>query len=438
MKSGKKFGLYTAIMIVIANMVGTGVFTSLGFQVIGTKSGSAILLLWFIGGLISFFGAYSYAILGSFYKKNGGEYLFLKSAYSEQLGFLSGWISFLLGFAAPIAAACFAFSSYFSGMLHTDENTHLFGVPITDIYSVIILVCITLMHSYSHKVSAWFQNVLSSVKVFILLILILIGLFTGQKTNVNFHIGSHFVENVWNNAFVVSLFFVTYAYSGWNAAAYIGGEVRNPKKNLPLALIVGTGTVSILYILLNYVFLKHIPISEMAGKLDIGIIYADKILGTVWGRVFGGIIAFLLLSSISSMVLAGPRVTNAVAKDFPKLNWFSQENEAGIPKRALWIQALIAMIFVLTSGFESLITMIGFVLNLFTMLTVIGSIRVGLRIKRVSGLVNKFVFPSFPIIFLAFQTWILCFGLYSKTKESLIGLGITLIGIPVYKWVKKN
>lgn len=295
---------------------------------------------------------------------------------------MSGWISFLLGFAAPIAAACFAFSSYFSGMLHTDENTHLFGVPITDIYSVIILVCITLMHSYSHKVSAWFQNVLSSVKVFILCILILIGLFTGQKTNVNFHIGSHFVENVWNNAFVVSLFFVTYAYSGWNAAAYIGGEVRNPKKNLPLALIVGTGTVSILYILLNYVFLKHIPISEMAGKLDIGIIYADKILGTVWGRVFGGIIAFLLLSSISSMVLAGPRVTNAVAKDFPKLNWFSQENEAGIPKRALWIQALIAMIFVLTSGFESLITMIGFVLNLFTMLTVIGSIRVGLRIKK--------------------------------------------------------
>jgi APA family basic amino acid/polyamine antiporter len=437
-KSGKKFGLYTAIMIVIANMVGTGVFTSLGFQVIGIKSGSAILLLWFIGGLISFFGAYSYAILGSFYKKNGGEYLFLKSAYSEQLGFLSGWISFLLGFAAPIALACFGFSSYFSGLLHTDENSHIFGIPLTDLYSVIILICITLMHSYSHRVSAWFQNVLSSLKILILVILILIGFSIDQKTEVNFHIDNHFIDNIWNKAFVVCLFWVTYSYSGWNAAAYIGGEVRNPKKNLPLALIVGTGTVSILYIFLNYVFLKHIPINEMAGKLDIGIIYADKILGTVWGRVFGGIIAFLLLSSISSMVLAGPRVTNAVAKDFPKLNWFSQENEAGIPKRALWIQALIAMIFVLTSGFESLITMIGFVLNLFTMLTVIGSIRVGLRIKKVSGLVNKFVFPSFPIIFLVFQSWILCFGLYSKTKESLIGLGITLIGIPIYKWVKKD
>ncbi len=424
-------------MVVIANMVGTGVFTSLGFQVAGIKSGSAILLLWFIGGIISFFGAYSYAILGSFYKKNGGEYIFLKSAYSEQLGFLSGWISFLLGFAAPIAAACFAFSSYFSGMLHTSENAHLYGIPMTDVYSVIILFCITLMHSYSHKVSAWFQNVLSSVKVFILVALIMIGIFIGKKTNVNFQFDTHFINNVWNNAFVVSLFFVTYAYSGWNAAAYIGGEVKNPKKNLPLALIIGTGTVSILYILLNYVFLKHIQIEEMAGKLDIGIIYADKILGSVWGRIFGGVIAFLLLSSISSMVLAGPRVTNAVAKDFPKLNWFSFESEKGIPKRALWIQAIIAMAFVLSSGFESLITMIGFVLNLFTMLTVIGSIRVGLRIKKVSGLVNKFVFPLFPIIFLAFQSWILCFGLYSKTKESLIGLGITLLGIPVYRWVKK-
>jgi APA family basic amino acid/polyamine antiporter len=426
-KSRKKFGLYTAIMIVIANMVGTGVFTSLGFQVAGIKSGSAILLLWFIGGLISFFGAYSYAILGSFYKKNGGEYLFLKSAYSEQLGFLSGWISFLLGFAAPIAAACFAFSSYFSGMLHTEENAQFYGIPMTDIYSVIILVCITFMHSYSHK-----------VKVFILLALIIVGLFVDQKTDVSFEMGSHFLDNVWNNAFVVSLFFVTYAYSGWNAAAYIGGEVKSPKKNLPLALIIGTGTVSILYILLNFVFLKHIPMDEMVGKLDIGIIYADKILGSIWGRIFGGVIAFLLLSSISSMVLAGPRVTNAVAKDFVRLNWFSQENESGIPKRALWIQAIISMLFVLTSGFESLITMIGFVLNLFTMLTVIGSIRVGLRIKKVSGLVNKFVFPAFPIIFLAFQSWILCFGLYSKTKESIIGLGITLIGIPVYKWVKKN
>jgi APA family basic amino acid/polyamine antiporter len=425
-------------MVVIANMIGTGVFTSLGFQVIGIKSGSALLFLWLIGGLISFFGAYSYAILGSFYKKNGGEYLFLKSAYSEQLGFLSGWISFLLGFAAPIAAACFAFSSYFSGMLHTSPNDKFIGVPMTHIYSVVILITITIMHSFSHKMSAWFQNILSSIKVIILLVLIVAGLMIEGNSSISFDIGDNFLANVWKNEFVVSLFFVSYSYSGWNAAAYIGGEVKNPKKNLPLALIIGTGTVSILYILLNYVFLKHIPIGNLEGKLDIGLIFADQLFGTFWGSVFGGVIAFLLISSISSMVLAGPRVTNAVSRDFSKLNWFSHENNHGIPLRALWIQAFIAMIFVLSSGFESLITMIGFVLNLFTMLTVIGSIRVGLRIKKVSGLVNKIVFPSFPIIFLLFQTWILSYGLYNKTYESCVGLIITLIGIPVYKWVKKH
>ena len=434
----KRFSLYTAIMVVVANMIGTGVFTSIGFQVAGIKSGSAILLLWLIGGIISFFGAYSYAILGSFYKKNGGEYLFLKSAYSERLGFLSGWISFLLGFAAPIAAACFAFSSYFSGMLHTDPSLKIFGISSVTIYSVCILIIVTLIHSYSHKVSSLFQNVLSSLKIAILLVLIVIGLVNSNYTEISFALGDHFMDNVWNKAFVFSLFFVTYSYSGWNAASYIGGEVINPKRNVPLALIIGTGTVSILYILLNFVFLKNIPIDHMVNQLDVGVIYATELLGDIWGRVFGGIIAFLLISSISSMVLAGPRVTNAVAKDFKRLSWFSYENKNGLPIRALWIQAFIAIIFVVSSSFESLITMIGFVLNLFTMLTVIGSLRVGLRIKKVSGLINKFVFPWFPVIFLLFQLWILIFGLYSKPIESCIGLLITFIGIPVYSWVKRS
>lgn len=425
-------------MVVVANMIGTGVFTSIGFQVAGIKSGSAILLLWLIGGIISFFGAYSYAILGSFYKKNGGEYLFLKSAYSERLGFLSGWISFLLGFAAPIAAACFAFSSYFSGMLHTDPSLKIFGISSVTIYSVCILIIVTLIHSYSHKVSSLFQNVLSSLKIAILLVLIVIGLVNSNYTEISFALGDHFMDNVWNKAFVFSLFFVTYSYSGWNAASYIGGEVINPKRNVPLALIIGTGTVSILYILLNFVFLKNIPIDHMVNQLDVGVIYATELLGDIWGRVFGGIIAFLLISSISSMVLAGPRVTNAVAKDFKRLSWFSYENKNGLPIRALWIQAFIAIIFVVSSSFESLITMIGFVLNLFTMLTVIGSLRVGLRIKKVSGLINKFVFPWFPVIFLLFQLWILIFGLYSKPIESCIGLLITFIGIPVYSWVKRS
>lgn len=425
-------------MVVVANMIGTGVFTSIGFQVAGIKSGSAILLLWLIGGIISFFGAYSYAILGSFYKKNGGEYLFLKSAYSERLGFLSGWISFLLGFAAPIAAACFAFSSYFSGMLHTDPSLKIFGISSVTIYSVCILIIVTLIHSYSHKVSSLFQNVLSSLKIAILLVLIVIGLVNSNDTEISFALGDHFMDNVWNKAFVFSLFFVTYSYSGWNAASYIGGEVINPKRNVPLALIIGTGTVSILYILLNFVFLKNIPIDHMVNQLDVGVIYATELLGDIWGRVFGGIIAFLLISSISSMVLAGPRVTNAVAKDFKRLSWFSYENKNGLPIRALWIQAFIAIIFVVSSSFESLITMIGFVLNLFTMLTVIGSLRVGLRIKKVSGLINKFVFPWFPVVFLLFQLWILIFGLYSKPIESCIGLLITFIGIPVYSWVKRS
>jgi APA family basic amino acid/polyamine antiporter len=438
MSTKKKFSLFTAIMVVIANMIGTGVFTSIGFQVIGIKSGSAILLLWIIGGIISFFGAYSYAILGTFYKKNGGEYVFLKSAYSERLGFLSGWISFLLGFAAPIAAACFAFSSYFTGVLHSNPETKYFGISSITFFSLIILIVTTLSHSFSHRVSSLFQNILSVLKLLVLLILIFIGFYNNSEVSIDFSIGEHFLDNFYSKAFMFSLFFVTYSYSGWNAASYIGGEVKNPKRNVPLALIIGTGTVSILYVLLNFVFLKNIPISVMEGKIDVGLIYTELVLGTMWGKVFGVVISFLLISSISSMVLAGPRVTNAVAKDFPKLNWFRKENKNLIPIRALWLQAAIAFIFVISSSFQSLITMIGFVLNLFTMLTVLGSLKVGLRIKKISGLINRFVFPWFPIIFLLFQVWILIFGLYSKPIESCFGILITLIGLPVYEWVKRK
>ena len=156
-------------MIVIANMIGTGVFTSIGFQVVGIKSGSAIVLLWVIGGIISFFGAYSYAILGSFYKKNGGEYLFLKQTYSERLGFLSGWISFLLGFAAPIAAACYAFSSYFTGVMNLNLSDKFLGVTVLEIVSITVLLIITAIHSFSNRVSAVFQNISSTLKIDIIL-----------------------------------------------------------------------------------------------------------------------------------------------------------------------------------------------------------------------------------------------------------------------------
>jgi APA family basic amino acid/polyamine antiporter len=175
----------------------------------------------------------------------------------------------------------------------------------------------------------------------------------------------------------------------------------------------------------------------MENKIEIGTIFTTYILGTFWGKIFGGIISFLLVSSISSMVIAGPRVTNAVANDFSKLSWFSKLSNQGLPLKALWVQAFIAILFILTSSFESMITMIGFVLNLFTMLTVIGAIKVGNTLKGERKLINKWVFPLFPLIFLLFQVWILIFGLYSRPIESCIGLLITLIGIPIYSWVKK-
>jgi APA family basic amino acid/polyamine antiporter len=311
------------------------------------------------------------------------------------------------------------------------------GVSVLEIVSITVLLILTAIHSFSNRVSAVFQNISSTLKIIILLLLIVIGLVSYKSTNTSFELDGFFIDNIWNKAFAFSLFFVTYSYSGWNAASYITGEVRNPERNVPIALIIGTGSVSLLYVLLNFVFLKNIPLIQMENKIEIGTIFTTYILGSFWGKIFGGIISFLLVSSISSMVIAGPRVTNAVANDFSKLSWFSKLSPQGLPLKALWVQAIIAIAFILTSSFESMITMIGFVLNLFTMLTVIGAIKVGNKLKGERKLINKWVFPLFPLIFLLFQVWILIFGLYSRPIESCIGLLITLIGIPIYSWVKK-
>ena len=436
----KKFGLYTAISLVVANMIGTGVFTSLGFQVLDISSGFAIVLLWLLGGVAALCGALSYAELGAAMPRSGGEYFYLSKIYHPALGFTAGWISFLVGFAAPVAAASIAFGSY----LNKSLNFYSFlpqSLPegvITSILAIVIIISISIIHITNKKLGAIFQNSFTTIKVLILIILIIIGFVYGNTENISFKADSSALKDIISPAFAIALYFVAYSYSGWNAAAYIAGEIKDPAKNIPRSLILGTIIVIILYVLLNFVFLSTIPIGEMAGQIEIGYLFLGKIWGTQAGIIIGIVIALLLISTISSMILTGPRVTQVMGEDYPIIKWISKKSRTDIPIRAIIIQGIISIIYVVTSSFEQVITFIGFTLNIFTFLTVMGVIIHRVKHPEIERPYKTLGYPVIPVIFLIINSWILVYGLIYRPYESFMGIAVSLLGLIIYYFGRRK
>ena len=430
MRLKNKFGLNTAISIVIANMVGTGIFTSLGFQVISLKSGFALLLLWLLGGISALTGALAYSELGTSMPRSGGEYHFLSKIYHPALGFIAGWVSFIIGFAAPTAAAAIALGAYFTAALNLNLTFLTFGLD--KIIALSVIIFLTALHASDKTAGAWFQNIFTFLKVIALLVLIVLGLFSGINQTLDFSVTRDSLLEITSPAFAVSLFFVSYSYSGWNAAAYIAGEIKNPGKNIPRSLLTGTLIVTVLYVFTTYVFLRVIPIQEMTGKIEIGYIFGNQIFGNHTSTIMGLIFSLLLLSTVSSMIITGPRVTHVMGEDYAILKWFSGKSKKDIPVRAIIIQAALSMGYILTSTFEQVITLIGFTLNLFTLLTVIGMMLNRRKLPDSAFIYRVKLYPVIPIIFILINAWIIIYGLIYRPVESLAGIGISLAGLIFY------
>jgi APA family basic amino acid/polyamine antiporter len=425
-----KFGLNTAISIVVANMIGTGIFTSLGFQVISLKSGFALLLLWLLGGISALTGALAYSELGTSMPRSGGEYHFLSRIYHPALGFIAGWVSFIIGFAAPTAAAAIALGAYFNAALNL--NLTILTLGLDKIIAIFVIIVISALHASDKVAGALFQNIFTSLKVITLLILIVLGFFSGIDQTLDFSVTRDSLLEITSPAFAISLFFVSYSYSGWNAAAYIAGEIKNPDKNIPRSLLTGTLIVTFLYVFITYVFLRVIPIRDMTGKIEIGYIFGSQIFGPHTSTVMGLIFSLLLLSTVSSMIITGPRVTQIMGEDYAILKWFAKRSKKEIPVRAIIIQSALSIGYILTSTFEQMITLIGFTLNVFTLLAVIGMM-LNRRKKPDSDFVYRVKFyPVVPIIFILINSWIIIYGLIYRPMESLAGIGISLSGLIFY------
>lgn len=428
----QKYSRYTAISVVVANMIGTGVFTSLGFQVLGLTSGFALVMLWLIGGIIALCGAFAYAELGVKLPKSGGEYNFLSEIYHPAVGFLAGWISITIGFAAPVAAAAIAFGKYFSSSLGFPSIPFLserLTAPV--MFAILLILGLSLIHTFNKIVGAAFQNVMTVLKVVFILVLIVLGFTYGTSTHIGFLPSKMAFHEMLSPAFAVSMFFVTYSYSGWNAAAYISAEIKDQEKNIPISLIAGTAVVILLYLFLNVVFLYTLPIAEISGKLEVGYLFANKILGARAGIIMGSIISLLLISSVSSMIIVGPRVYNAMGEDYPRLKWLSKKRN-DIPVLAILFQSLLSIVFIVTSTFEQVIVIIGFTLNLFTFMTVLGVFVLRRKRPDLKPPFRTMGYPYLPLLFLCINIWILVYGFISRPHESLAGIAITVSGLLIY------
>lgn len=404
-----------AFAIVVANMIGTGVFTTLGFQLLDIRNSWSIILLWLLGAVMAISGAFSYAELGTKMNRSGGEYHYLSSVYSKFVGYLSGWASLSVGFAAPIALASMAAGAYCEKYLQIDGK----------LIASFLVVGISGLHMFDFKKSSQFQNATTFFKVLIIIVLVLIGLFTPSDTNA-FDWSSGWQSEIVLPSFAVSLVFVSYSFSGWNAAAYIVDEIVDVKRNLPIALIGGTLLVSALYVLLQIVFLKQATLSMLVGKLEIGQIVAENLLGSFGGKLISGLITFMLVSSISAMVWVGPRLSKAMAEDYQFWGFLRKTNRHSIPVRAILLQAAIALLMIFTGSFEQIITYSGFILQLFVALTVLSLFFVK-KDENLSGYTSPW-FPIPQIVFLLISLWILIYLLINQPVESLTGIIILCVG----------
>jgi APA family basic amino acid/polyamine antiporter len=432
--------------IVIANMIGTGIFTTTGFLAGDLGRPSLVLGIWVVGAVIAVAGCLCYSEMGVNLPESGGEYIFLRKAWGPLWGFLSGWISFFAGFAAPIAAAALAFSAYFShffpsfavtggaansgdvaGWFHTGHGQWL-AVGIVVVFSVINIVGLRL--------AAKVQNLVTALKLGGLL------LFLGFAFTVGHGSLGHFSQVAIRTSshslpaqFAVSLIFVMFAYSGWNAATYVSGEMKTPERTLPASLVVGTLTVAAFYLLLNVAFVYALPLESMKGVVAIGEASAGALFGLRGGNFFSAIMSVGLLSTVSAMVIAGPRVYFAMAVDhcfFPTAA--RVHPKWGTPMYAIVYQSLASILMILTGTFESLVYYIGFALIFFAALAVAGSIRLRLRPGWKKLAPVSWGYPLVPGLFIVASTWMLFYTASLKPKESALGLLTIVLGAALYYW----
>lgn len=434
----RKLGLFPATNIVVANMIGAGVFTTAGLLMAGLHDPMLMLSLWLVGGIIALCGALSYGELGAAMPGAGGEYLFLSRLYNPLTGFLSGWVSFVVGFSAPIAASAMGFSEYLMNAFPS-----LFNLPadgnagatatlwVGKLISIVVILVFTTIHYRGIKGGAAVQNLLTVLKVGIVVLLVVAGFASGNGSVNNFTATAG-VEAGFPGIKTIglSLMWIMFAYSGWNAATYIGSELKNPVKTLPRSLLLGTLIVMILYLGVNALFVYAINPADMEGQIAVGGLATVNLFGQMGGTFFSLMIAFALFSSLSAFIIIGPRVYFSMAKDGLFFSAVSKVHpKFHVPSNAILLQSLIAIVFVLSGTFDQILTYMGFSLGIFPILAVVGVFRQRRQNPDAPRLPG---YPFTQIIYLSAGILMMVLSYLGRPVESTIALITVVAGVPAY------
>ena len=438
----RKLGLFPLTNIVIANMIGAGIFTTSGLLMKDLHHPAVMLALWLVGGLVALCGALSYGELGAAFPHAGGEYAFLSRLYHPVLGFLSGWVSFFVGFSAPIAASAIGFSEYLTRAFPGLLTPGLVGGPaeaaiMKKLYAILIITAFTFLHTRGLEAGARVQNALTGLKILLIVGLVAAGFAVGRGSMSHLTAAAPFRFDFGGiKTLGLSLMWIMFAYSGWNASAYVGSEVKEPSRNLPRSLLLGTGIVMLLYIALNLFYIYAIPPAQMEGVISVGGLAAGNLFGKSAEMVLSVLISFALFSSLSAYLILGPRVYYSMARDgifFKSIAYV--DPKSCVPTRSIVLQGGIAAIMVLFGTFEQLLTYMGFSLGIFPLLAVVGVF----KLRRTGRSAVKL--PGYPVAsagYILVGATILVLAFLERPIESLIAVATALAGIPVYFFFKQS
>lgn len=426
----RRIGIFTAGCLLVSNVVGSGIFTSTGFMARDLGDPWLILAIWFFGALLALAGALSYSELGTALPVAGGEYAYLRRAYGPLVGFLSGWTSFTIGFSAAIAAGAMSFAAYLVQIVpfHSENGSLSTGI------GLMLIWVVTGFHLAGVGSGGFLQRLLTILNIGAILILVLGVLMLGKGNWTHFNLSTPNITPGFGTT-MISLIFVTYAYSGWNAAAYVAGEIVDPGRTIPRAMIGGTLFVGLLYLVVNGIYLYALPVTELGQPpiLPVANKVAAALLGTTGTLLVTALLCLSIAGAVSAMVWAGPRVYYAMAQDgliptlFAKTPGMQQA-----PINAILLQSLWASVLILSGSFERLVIYSGTVLMIFNALAV-GSLLI-LR-RQEPTLPRPYrtpLYPFVPAFYLLVSTVIVGATLYERPVEGGLGIATVLAGTPLY------
>jgi basic amino acid/polyamine antiporter, APA family len=427
--SGSTVSVTVATAIVVADMVGVGVFTSLGFQVKDIPSGFAILALWTVGGIVALCGVFSYSELGAMFPRSSGEYNFLSRAYHPAFGFVAGFVSATVGFAAPVALAALALGEYGRSIVPD-------APPMALAVGIVWLVSLVQLTGVKH--SSTFQLISTILKVVLITAFLVAGFVVGTPQPLTFTPQASDIGYIASAPFAIGLVFVMYSFSGWNAATYIIGEMRDAGQNLPRALFTGTLIVLVLYVALNAVFLHTAPIDKLAGQIDVARISGTYIFGEIGGRIVGAMICIGLVSSISAMMWIGPRVMMTMGEDILALRVFARKSRQGAPTYAILFQLTVATLMLFTRSFEAVLDFIQFSLLFCSFFTVLGVIKLRITRPDLPRPYRAWGYPVTPVIFLLVTLFMMYYLAVDRPLQSFFGALIMISGLLIYVVFRKK